>query len=452
MILERKIYNKLLKWKEEVNGEKALLIEGARRIGKSTIVEEFAKREYKSYLLIDFNDVSDAVIDAFNNYLNDLDTFFLILSTEYGVQLYERESLIVFDEIQRFPKARQSIKKLVSDGRYDYVETGSLISVKESVKDITIPSEERTIKMYPLDFEEFCIALGERMLVDYIKKCFEEMVPLEDNLHRKAMLLFRQFLIVGGMPKSVVSFVEGNRSFQRVDEEKRDILTLYRNDIMKIEANYKSKVLAIFDQMPGFLSKHEKRVILSSVDKNATFSNYHDTFFWLSDSMIANECFNCSDPNVGLSLNEDRTYVKCYMGDTGLLVSHTFDENEIVEEDLYKQLLLGKLSINEGMFFENAVAQELVSKGHKLFFYTKYNVEKHRNDIEIDFVISNKSKTKYRIFPIEVKSSDKYSIASLKKFIERYDERIGCAYVIHPKNLKVDGKILYMPIYMTMCL
>lgn len=452
MIFRRKIYEKLLAWKKEVKGEKALLIEGARRIGKSTIVEEFGKKEYKSYLFIDFNDASEVVKDIFENYLNDLDTFFMLLSTEYHVTLYPRESLIVFDEIQRFPKARQSIKRLVQDGRFDYIETGSLISVKENVKDITIPSEERKLKMYPLDFEEFCMALGEDQMISYIKSCFSKKCPLEEKLHNKAMLLFRQFLIVGGMPKSVVAFLENQKSFHKSDEEKRDILSLYRDDIMKIESKYKSKVLAIYDQLPGFLSTHEKRVVLSDVEKQSTFSSYHDTFFWLSDSMIANECFNCSDPNVGLALNEDRTYVKCYMGDTGLLVSHTFNENEIEEEDLYRHLLLGRLSVNEGMFFENAIAQELVSNGHRLFFYTHYNKEKHRNDIEIDFLISNKSKTRYKVFPIEVKSSERYSIKSLEKFTDRFADRVGMAYVIHTKNLKQTEQICYIPAYMTMCL
>lgn len=452
MLFERKIYAKLLEWKQTAAGEKALLIEGARRIGKSTIAEEFGKNEYKSYLLIDFNDVSDAVLDAFQNYLNDLDTFFMILSTEMRVQLYPRESLIIFDEIQRFPKARQSIKKLVKDGRFDYIETGSLISVKESVKDITIPSEERKLKMYPMDFEEFCMALGEGQMVEYIKNCFEKQMPMEEKLHHKAMLLFRQFIIVGGMPQSVAAYVNNAKSFQKSDQEKRDILSLYRDDIMKIDNRYQSKVLAIFDQIPAFLSKHEKRVILSEIEKQSTLEKFHDTFFWLSDSMIANECFNCKDPNVGLSLNEDRTYVKCYMGDTGLLISHAFDENEIVEEDLYRMLLLGRLSVNEGMFFENAIAQELTSKGHKLFFYTRYNEEKHRNDIEIDFLIANKSKTRYRVSPIEVKSTDRYSITSLERFIDRYRERIGKAYVIHTKNLKVTDDILYLPAYMVMCL
>lgn len=452
MIFKRKIYEKLVNWKADTKGTKALFIEGARRIGKSTIVEEFAEREYRSYILIDFNDASEAVKDAFLNYLQDLDTFFMILSTEYKTLLYPGESVIIFDEIQQFPKARQSIKKLVKDGRFDYIETGSLVSIKENVQGITIPSEERKVKMYPMDFEEFCWAAGEEGLVDYIRKCFDGKISLAEKLHSRAMLLYRQYLVVGGMPQSVVAYLENNRSFQKADEEKRDILALYRDDIMKIEAKYRSRVLSIFDQIPAFLSRHEKRVVLSDIEEGASFPRFHDTFFWLDNSMIANECFNCTDPNVGLSLNEDRTFLKCYMGDTGLLVSHTFTEAEIEEEDLYRQLILGRLSVNEGMIFENAVMQTLVCNGYTPFFYTRYNAEKHRNDIEIDFLISNKSKTRYKIYPIEVKSTEKYSITSLEKFMEKFRERIGQAYVIHTKNYRRKDDVVYIPAYMTMCL
>lgn len=452
MIFKRKIYGKLLDWKKNASGNKALMVEGARRIGKSTIVEEFAKAEYKSYLLIDFNDASDIVEDAFNKYLNDLDTFFMILSTEYGKQLYPGESLIIFDEVQKFPKARQSIKKLVKDGRFDYIETGSLISIQENVKDITIPSEERTIKMYPMDFEEFCWAFGEDLLVSYIRKCFNDLTPLEDTLHHKAMLLFKQYILVGGMPRSVSAYLENNRSFHMADAEKRDILTLYRNDIGKADVKYRSRVLSIFEQIPAFLSLHEKRVRLSNIERNANYPLYQDTFFWLGNSMMTNECFNCNDPNVGLSLNEDRTYIKCYMGDTGLLVSHAFTESEISEGELYKQILHDNLSINEGMLFENAIAQCLVANGYKLFFFTRYSEEKHRNDIEIDFLISNGSITKPKIYPIEVKSGKKYTTTSLGKFVDLYRNRIGKAYVIHTKNLSVKDDIICIPSYMTMCL
>ena len=452
ILFKRKIYNKLAEWKKNAAGTKALLIEGARRIGKSTIAEEFGKNEYKSYIVIDFNKASETIKNAFKNYLNDLDTFFMILSSEYGVKLHKRESLIIFDEIQKYPKAREAVKYFVIDGRYDYIETGSLISIKENIEGITIPSEERPVNMYPMDFEEFAWAMGEEQLIEYIKKCFVERKPLEEGLHSKAMLLFRQYMIVGGMPQSVSAYIENDRDFAMADLEKRDILTLYRNDIMRIESGYRSSVLAIYDQIPAFLSKSERRVIMSRVEKGATFPKYHDTFFWLSESMIANECFNCSDPNIGLSLNEDRTYVKCYMGDTGLLISHTFDENEIADEELYKEILLGKLSLNEGMFYENTIAQMLVAGGHKLYFYTHYNEEKHRNDIEIDFIISNKSKLKYKIFPIEVKSKEKYSTTSLGRFKEKFSRRIGECYVIHPKNLKEEDNTLFLPAYMAFCL
>lgn len=451
-VFKRKIYNKLKDWKAETKGTRALLIEGARRIGKSTIVEEFAKNEYRSYILIDFNLASDTVVSAFNNYLNDLDTFFMILESEYNEKLYRRESVVIFDEIQRFPKARQAVKYLVADGRFDYIETGSLISIRENVEDITLPSEERRMAMHPMDFEEFAWALGEEMQIGYIRKCFEKRMPLEQSLHAKAMLLFRQYMIVGGMPQSIVAYIENNRDFRRADMEKRDILEMYRSDIMKIRSSYKSGVIALFDQIPSFLSHKERRVVMNRLDKNATFPKYHDTFFWLADSMMVNQCFNCTDPNVGLTLNEDRTYVKCYMCDTGLLVSHTFSESEISDNALYRELLFGKLTVNEGMFYENAISQMLVANGYKLFFYTRYNEEKHRNDIEIDFLISNNSKLKYKVYPIEVKSSDRYAINSLQRFEDRFRQRMGGSYVIHPKNLKAEGDRLFIPAYMTFCL
>ena len=452
MVFQRKIYNKLLDWKANSSNEKALLIEGARRIGKSTIVEEFGKNEYKSYILIDFNDASEVVKDAFDKYLNDLDTFFMILQAEYSITLYPGESLIIFDEVQQFPKARQSIKKLVKDGRYNYIETGSLISIKENVKGISIPSEERTINMYPMDFEEFCIVLGEEKMLEYIRSCFEKLVPLQENMHHKAMLLFKQYILIGGMPKSVAKYIEHNRTFIEPDIEKRDILELYRNDINKADVKYRSRIASVFEQIPAFLSQHEKRVRLSSIETKSSYPAYEDTFGWLKESMLVNECFNCKDPNVGLSLNEDRTYIKCYMGDTGLLISHAFTPSEIADGELYKQILHDNLSINEGMIFENAIAQCLTANGYKLFFYTRYNEEKHRNDIEIDFLISNGSKTKPKVFPIEVKSGKRYTTKSLDRFLDVFGERTGRAYIIHTKNLSVKDNIVCIPCYMTICL
>lgn len=451
-VLRRKIYSSLLEWKKECLGTKALLIEGARRIGKSTICEEFGKNEYETYLVIDFAKTDKDVEGYFTQYLNDLDTFFMLLSAHFGKQFVHRNTLIIFDEVQRFPKAREAIKYLVADGRYDYLETGSLISIKENVENIVIPSEERSIRMYPLDFEEFAWALGEDVLLEYIKDCFQKRQPLERSLHNKAMLLFKQYMLVGGMPKPVVLFLENAKAFRPVDEEKRDILNLYRNDIMKIKAHYRSKVLAIFDQLPGLLSKHEKRVVFKNIQEGSYADQYSEAFFWLDDSMICSECFLTSDPNVGLSINEDRSYVKCYMGDTGLLLSHAFDENELLEEDVYNQILHDRLSLNEGMLYENAIAQMLTASGHKLYFYTHYSDEKHRNDMEIDFLISNNSKTKYKMFPIEVKSGKTYSIQSLTKFRNVFNKRIGECYIIHPRNLLVKDDILCVPPYMAMFL
>ena len=298
---------------------------------------------------------------------------------------------------------------------------------------LPIPSEERTLLMYPMDFEEFAWAMNEEPLMAYIRQCFDKKVPLEQGIHAKAMLLFRQYMIVGGMPKSLSAYLENNRSFEMADMEKRDILTLYRNDIKKIKSGYRSSVLSIFDQIPAFLSRSERRVVMNRIEKGASFPKYHDTFFWLSDSMIANECFNCSDLT-WTSLNEDRTYVKCYMGIRDYLSVIHLMKMRFLTVSFIGKSLLGKLSVNEGMFYENVIAQMLVAAGHKLYFYTRYNQEKHRNDMEIDFILSNHSKLRYKIFPIEVKSNDKYSIRSLTRFNESFRQRIGGSYVIHPKT------------------
>ena len=351
--MKRKIYDQLVNWKQDGAGKTALLIDGARRVGKSYVAEEFAKAEYKSYLLIDFNRVGDEVKDLFLHYLNDLDTLFMYLSGYYNVKLYEHESLIIFDEVQMFPRARAAIKYLVADGRYDYLETGSLMSIKKNVKDIVIPSEERHIKMYPMDFEEFLWAMGNDTLMDIVRKRFEAHKSMGQVMHRKAMDYFRQYLIVGGMPQAVQEYVE-SKDFDRVDRIKRDILTLYRADIVKHATGYEMKVESIFDEIPAQLQKHEKRFKLSSLKKEARFREYEDALFWLDDAMIANICYNSTEPNIGLKLNMDRMTLKCYMGDTGLLISHAFDENGLVSEEIYKKLLFDKLEVNKGMIIETS--------------------------------------------------------------------------------------------------
>jgi predicted AAA+ superfamily ATPase len=451
MDIERKVYQNLLRWKAETQGKKALLIEGARRVGKSTIAEKFGREQYRSCLLVDFNKAPKSIRDNFEN-LNELDIFFQNLSLEYNVRLYPRESLIIFDEIQRFPRAREAIKYLVADGRYDYIETGSLISIRENVEDITVPSEERKLKMYPVDFEEFAEAMGETLLLEYIRKCWQEEKPLEQKLHTKAMRLFREYMLVGGMPQSIVAYAENSRDFYASDIEKRDILNLYRDDIKKASKRYNSRVSALFENIPGYLSTHEKKITLSQIEDNARFSQYDDPLFWLDDSMICNLCFKCNDPNVGFALSKNDTAVKCYMGDTGLLVSLAFSENELSEQQLYRAIMDGRLSLNEGMIYENMIAQMIAAKGRKLYFYTRYNKEKHRNDIEIDFLLSNESKTSFRIFPIEVKSSKNYTTTSLTDFRRLFSGRIAHSYIIHPKNFAKEDTITMIPPYMFFCL
>lgn len=447
MEIKRNIYNKIADWKKQTNGTKALLIEGARRIGKSTVAEKFAKNEYKTYILIDFNKAGKKVKDAFN-YLDNIDVFFQTLTLEYNTRLFQRESLIIFDEIQKFPKAREAIKYLVADGRYDYIETGSLISIKENVQNITIPSEERKIQMYPVTFEEFMVYMDEEILLDYIKECFENRQPLDREMHNKAMRLFKEYILVGGMPQAIVAYKKNGRDFNAADIEKRDILSLYEDDIKKAAKRYQSKVSAIFDNIPGFLSSHEKRIILKEIEKNGTFDRYDEPLFWLGDSMICNLCYKCNDPNIGLALNKNDSYVKCYMGDTGLLVSHAFSENEITDVQLYKQIMDGKLSLNQGMLYENVISQIITASGRKLYFYTRYSEKKHRNDIEIDFIISNESKTMFKISPIEVKSSKNYTTSSLLAFKEIFKKRIDTQIMVHPKNFSVDDDVIKIPPYM----
>lgn len=446
--MKRKIYDSMRKWKEE-NGRTALLIDGARRVGKSYIAQEFAKKEYKSYILIDFNRAPAEITELFVHYLNDLNMLFLYLSNFYGVKLYERESLIIFDEVQLFPKARAAIKYLVEDGRYDYVETGSLMTIKKNVADIVIPSEERHMKMYPLDFEEFLWALDNDTLMDFIRLCFEEKKPMGQVLHRKAMDYFRQYLIVGGMPQAVKTYRDSH-DFDQVDRVKRDILELYRADIIKHAEGYQMKVAQIFDDIPAQLQKHDTKFKFSSLKKEARFREYEDALFWLSDAMITNICYNSTAPNIGLKLNMDRMTLKCYMADTGLLISHAFDENGLVSEEIYKKLLFDKLEVNKGMIMENIVAQMLTASGHKLYFYSNPS----RNDaslrMEIDFLTAkSKISNRHNISPIEVKSSKNYTLTSLRKFKEKYKELLHIPYVLHPNDLKEEDGILFLPLYMT---
>ena len=446
--MRRKIYDVLLNWKQEYAGQTALLLEGARRVGKSYIVQEFAKKEYKSHIHIDFNKAPTEIKSLFDNYLHDLDTLFMYLSNFYQVKLYDRESLIILDEVQLFPRARSAVKYLVEDRRYDYIETGSLIGIRKNTKDILIPSEEHHIQMYPLDFEEFLWAMGNDMLMEYIKHCYIKRMPMGQAMHRKAMDFFRQYMIVGGMPQAVAEYVK-TKDFDRVDRIKRDILALYRDDIAKHAEGYQLKVRQIFDDVPAQLQKHDKKFKLASLKKSARFREYEDAFFWLKDSMIANMCYNTSAPSIGLRLNMQRLTLKCYMGDTGLLISHAFDENGLLSEEIYKKLLFDKLEVNKGMLIENIVAQMLVASGHKLYFYANSSTEAI-NRMEIDFLIAkSKIGSRHNISPIEVKSSNRYTLSSIKKFMQQFREQLNEPIVLHPSDLKLENDIVYLPLYMT---
>ena len=450
--MKRKIEEKLLKWKKESNGKTALLIDGARRVGKSYIVEEFAKQHYRSYILIDFNQVGLEITDLFDMNLRDLDSFFMYLSAAFNVKLYKRESLIIFDEVQLYPRARAAIKYLVADGRYDYIETGSLMSIKKNVKNIVIPSEERHVKMYPMDFEEFLWAKGEDLIIPIIRNCFEEKKPLGQALHRKIMTLFREYVIIGGMPQVVKEYIESG-DFETADLVKRDILTLYREDIQKYASGYEKKVESIFDEIPAQLSKHEKKFTLSSLGKGSRFRDYENSFLWLQDSMIANVCFNSTEPNIGLKLNRDNSSYKVYMGDTGLLISHAFDENGIVSEEIYKKLLFGKLEVNEGMIFENIVSQMLVANGHNLYFYSNSSRTDKDSRMEIDFLVAkSKITNRHNISPIEVKSGKNYTLSSLNKFRKKYSEQTNEAFVLHTADLYIKDEITFLPVYMAICM
>lgn len=449
-MLKRKLYKTLLEWKNNDKGTTALLIDGARRIGKSYICEEFGKNEYKSYILIDFGNISKEIVDVFENESSNLDLFFMKISAFYGIRLYERESLIIFDEIQQFPRARQLIKYLVKDGRYDYIETGSLLSLKRNTENIILPSEEKHIEMFPLDFEEFLWALGDMVTVPLLKEFFIKKLPLGQALHRKIINDFRQYILVGGMPQAINKYLE-TKNFADVDDVKRNILNLYRNDIGKFAKGYENKVISIFDEIPSQLSKKEKKYRLSAITKEARYREYKGSFMWLNDAMITNTCYNSTDPNVGFSLNKDSSTRKCYMMDTGLLVTQTFMDSDYTENDLYKAVLFNKLNINEGMLMENIVAQILRTNGHRLFFYSKSDNEDRSNNMELDFLVKDKENLK-KIAVIEVKSSTYKKHSSLDKFRTKYKERIGTSYILYQKDLMIKDEVVHLPIYMSIFL
>lgn len=446
--MKRKIYDRLLAWKRERNGESAAFVNGARRVGKSYIVRAFAEREYRSFIFIDFNQVGEQVKQLFDDYMDDLDTFYMYLSSYANTPLYRRESVIVLDEVQLYPRARAAIKFLVADGRYDFIETGSLVSIKKNVEGILIPSEEEEMLMYPMDFEEFLWAMGNETLMPLVRHNFEKKREMGQALHRKAMDYFRQYLIVGGMPQAVAKYVE-TRDFNKTDHAKRMILNLYRNDIRRYAKGYEAKVTKIFDTLPSQLQKHEKRFVLRALGESARMRNYETAFFWLSDAMIVNIAYNTTAPAIGLGLNLEDTTLKCYMADTGLLLSHAFNENTIVSEGLYQKILTDKLEFNGGMIIENVVAQMLRAAGHSLYFFSKHDADNAEERMEIDFLIAkDKITSRHNISPIEVKSTSRYTLRSLQKCMVKYAAHLATPYVVHTADLKEENGIVFLPLYM----
>lgn len=445
--MKRKVYDRLLEWKEKDNGSCALLLDGARRVGKSYIAEQFGKNEYKSYLLIDFAHLQKEVREIFEHDINNFDLFFNKLTAYYRQPLYKRDSLIIFDEVQRYPAARELIKYLVADGRYDYLETGSLISLKMNVESIVIPSEEEHIEMFPMDFEEFLWALGDETTVPFLRECAGRLCPLGQAMHKRVMNDFRQYMLVGGMPQAVEVYRK-TKSFEDTDRIKKRILTLYREDITKFAKGYEAKVLSIFDEMPSQLSKTEKKYKLSSISKGARFREYEDAFMWLAEAMVANNCYNATDPEVGLTMSVEHSTRKCYMGDTGLLVTHAFMDDKFIDNELYRDILLDRLHVNEGMLMENIVAQELRANGHKLFFYSRSDKDNRKNHMEIDFLIRRNRK----ICPIEVKSGLYRKHSSLDKFRNKFGNKTGQPYILYTKDIVVKDGVIHLPIYLAMFL
>lgn len=438
-MFKRKIYSKMLSWKQDSNGRTALLIEGARRIGKSTVAEEFAKNEYKSYILIDFAKASKEVRELFED-VSDLNYLFLQLQLQYKVDLYERNSVIIFDEVQLCPMARQAIKALVEDYRYDYIETGSLISIKKNVKDILIPSEERQISMYPMDYEEFLWAIGDKTTYSLLKKCLENNQCLGDAGNRRQLRQFRLYMLVGGMPQAVATYLKTN-NFRLVDEMKRDILRLYEADFAKIDPT--GRLAMLFDAIPAQLNKNASRFQASAVLGGEKADKVLELIAELKESKTVLVSYNVNDPSSGLSNTRDLSKFKLFLSDTGLFVTLMFKDKDFTDNDIYEKLLSDKLSANLGYLYENVVAQCLAANGNELFYHTILN-ENSKHNYEIDFILARKNK----IIPLEVKSSGYKTHKSLDVFTDKFSDRILNRYLVYTKDMRKEQDIVCIPVYM----
>lgn len=443
MIFKRKISDELLQWKQTNDGRTAVLIQGARRVGKSTIAEEFAANEYETYILVDFAVCSTEIRELFND-LSDLNRIFMRLQLEYGIELKERKSAIIFDEVQLAPKARQAIKYLVKDGRYDYIETGSLISIRKNVKDILIPSEEVKLYMYPMDYEEFKWALGDTATIKLLRSCFQNRTSLGDATNRKLMRDFRLYMLVGGMPQAVASFLESN-NLEKVDSVKRSIITLYEDDFNKIDPT--GNASKMFRQIPAQLTSNANRYQAWSATDGKRNSELAEIISEIKESMVVNMAYHANDPGVGMALHQDPNKYKMFAGDTGLFVTLAFWDKKFTDNTIYHKLLSDKLSADLGYVYENAIAQMLKASGHELYYYT-FPTDSGKHNYEVDFLIADGDK----ISPIEVKSSGYKAHASLDAFCKKFSARIMNKYLIYTKDMRKEEDVQYLPAYMTMFL
>jgi len=443
MIFKRKAYDKLLQWKSKSNGESAVLLQGARRIGKSTLAEEFAKSEYKSYILIDFSVAPSEVLNLFDD-ISDLNYIFFRLQLVYHTTLYERESVIIFDEVQKAPMARQAIKHLVKDQRYDYIETGSLISVKQRSSGIVIPSEETKIDMFPMDYEEFRWALGDTTTIPLLRQAYTRKESLGDGIHRRMMRDFRLYMLIGGMPQAVEKYITSN-NLAEVDLVKRGILDLYEEDLKKLDSN--DSASALFDSIPGQLSRNVSRFAIAGAVEGERADRMDGVLKSMEDSMTVNIAYHSNDPNIGLALSKDTSKFKMYVGDTGLFITLAFKDKDYTENDIYNKLLNDKLNTNMGYVYENVVAQMLRASGRQLFYNT-IPTNDGKKYYEVDFLIADGTK----ISVVEVKSSGYKAHTSMDVFFSKHSGRIQSQYLIYTKDLKIDNGITCIPVYMAMFL
>lgn len=443
MIFKRKIYEELLQWKQTDEGRTAVLIQGARRVGKSTIAEEFAKNEYETFIFVDFAACSAEVRNLFND-VSDLNRIFMRLQLEYGVELKERKSAIIFDEVQLAPKARQAIKYLVKDGRYDYIETGSLISIRKNVKGILIPSEEVKLHMYPMDYEEFKWALGDTVTTKLLRDCFHHKTSLGDDTNRKLMRDFRLYMLIGGMPQAVASYLETN-NLEKVDSVKRSIITLYEDDFNKIDPTGNASVM--FHHIPAQLTNNANRYLAWSATNGTRKAELEEIISEIKESMVVNMAYHANDPGAGMALHQNPDRYKMFVGDTGLFVTLSFWDKKFTDNTIYHKLLSDKLSTDLGYVYENIIAQMLKAAGHELYYYT-FPTDSGKHNYEVDFLLADTDK----VSPIEVKSSGYKAHASLNAFCKKFSARIKNKYLIYTKDLRREGDVLYLPAYMTMFL